>query len=120
MTEATISVDTKVYSLAAVKKAAYRLGDRASAWIAAAPDGGLTVKLTALDGAASPRSLEAAFLRELLDQDLRESIARETEKVRNLLLAHAFSGLSPVDDGADEADFRDDPLGIARPQATGG
>jgi len=31
------------------------------------------------------------FKKEVLDQDLRERIKKETESVRNLILAHAFS-----------------------------
>ena len=42
-------------------------------------------------------TLEGEFRNELLDQDLRETIAEETERVRNLLLAQAFSGLSLTD-----------------------
>jgi hypothetical protein len=58
--------------------------------------------------------LEGNFRNELLDQDLRESIADQTERVRNLLLAQAFSGLAPTDAAADTADYRDDPLDIGR------
>ncbi|WP_165253222.1 His-Xaa-Ser system protein HxsD [Paludisphaera soli] len=116
MPEIMIHLDTKVYSLSAVKKTAYRIGDRATARIEIAADGGAAVRLTIKDEKTRPEDLEAEFLQELLDQDLRESISRETEKVRNLLLAHAFSGLSAVDDAADH---REDPLGIGRSQAMG-
>ncbi len=34
---------------------------------------------------------EAAFRNEVLDQDLRRTIARETASLRNAILAHAFS-----------------------------
>jgi hypothetical protein len=64
-------------------------------------------------------ALEGEFRNELLDQDLRETIAEETGRVRNLLLAQAFSGLSLTDADADAADFRDDPLGIGRSQIEG-
>lgn len=33
----------------------------------------------------------SSFRREVLDQDLREQLKKETEQVRNLILAHAFS-----------------------------
>jgi len=36
------------------------------------------------------------FRNEVLDQDLRERIKQETEPVRNLILAHAFSKTSLV------------------------
>ncbi len=39
------------------------------------------------------------FKKEVLDQDLREKIAKETEEVRNLILAHAFSKTSIIKNG---------------------
>jgi hypothetical protein len=60
--------------------------------------------------------MEGDFRNEILDQDLRESIAEETAQVRNLLLVQAFSGLSVTDTVADTADYGDDPLGIGRSQ----
>lgn len=36
------------------------------------------------------------FKREVLDQDLRSTIASETEQIRNLILAHAFSKTSLI------------------------
>lgn len=118
MPDIDILVDLSVYRPEAVKKAAYRLGDRAVALIESDGGGRLRVSLTPRSEKAGPAEvLRADFLQELLDQELRESIAEQTEKVRNLLLAHAFSGLSPVDDVAETADHREDPIGIGRSQA---
>ena len=38
------------------------------------------------------------FKKEVLDQDLRENIKRETEAVRNLILSHAFSKTGLIQD----------------------
>ena len=38
------------------------------------------------------------FKKEVLDQELRESIKKETEDVRNLILAHAFSKTNLIDE----------------------
>jgi len=116
MPTVTIAVDPLVYRLSAVKKAAYRFGDRCYVHIELPPAGGVRVRLTAKSEETLPRTLEEEFRNELLDQDLRESIAEETERVRNLLLAQAFSGLSLTDTAGDTADYRDDPLGIGRSQ----
>lgn len=114
MPEVSIDVDLNVYRMSVVKKAAYRIGDRCSAKIETAPGDRASIRLTPKSEQTSLHGLEADFLQELLDQDLRESIAQETERVRNLLMAQAFSGFS-----ADEtADYRDDPLGIGRPQTS--
>jgi His-Xaa-Ser system protein HxsD len=117
MRETTVTIDLDVYRTSAVKKAAYRLGDRCSAKIETLPGGRLAVTLKPKSETIRPEDLEAAFLQEVLDQDLRETIAQETERVRNLLMAHAFSGLSAGDEASESADHRDDPLGIGRSQA---
>jgi His-Xaa-Ser system protein HxsD len=116
VSEIIITVDPHVFRLSAVKKAAYRLGDRCFARIEVLSEGGIQVTLTAKSEKVSLHALEGDFRNELLDQDLRESIADETERVRNLLLAQAFSGLSLTDSVADTADYRDDPLGIGQSQ----
>jgi len=92
-----VNFDDRVFSLDSVKKAAYRFIDKFS----------IDIKLTenqiycvlTFSQNISPEG--AAFLledfkREVLDQDLRATIASETEGVRNLVLAHAFSRTSLV------------------------
>lgn len=116
MPEIVISISTSVYRLSAVKKAAYRLGDRCFVRIESLTEASVQVKLTAKSANIPLDTLEGEFLNELLDQDLRESIAEETERVRNLILAQAFSGASLTDPIADTADYRDDPLGIGQSQ----
>ena len=115
MPEIAFTVDSRVFRLSAVKKAAYRLSDRCRARIELGPDNGIQVWLRAKSEDLSPEVLEGDFRNELLDQELREEIAEETERVRNLILAHAFSGLPMTD--TDDADYRNDPLGIGRSQA---
>src|SRR5882724_9697456 len=89
----TLAVDTRVYSLEAVKKTAYRFADRTS--IAIRPGAGteLTIIFNFVGSQAEndPDKTVADFSTELLDQDLREIVKRETTAVRNLILAHAFS-----------------------------
>lgn len=81
-----------VYSLGAIKKAAYRCSDRC-AFDLKQEDGYYIAfllfnrELSDADAAA----IEADFRNEVLDYDLRESIAAETAQVRNAVLAYAFS-----------------------------
>lgn len=89
--QVVIEFPREAYALEAIKRAAYRLSDR------------LVVDIEPRDGTiactVTPRTpvdphgadpIEA-FKLEVLDQDLRSSIAAETEAVRNLILAYAFS-----------------------------
>lgn len=112
----TVAYSTAVYSLAAIKKAAYRLGDRCYCHISA-PDpveGTVQVVLTPKPGVDSA-TLAAEFSQEVLDQDLRECVAEQTAGIRAAIIAQAFSSPSLVAPALDTADFRDDPLGIDRP-----
>lgn len=91
-----VTFDAAVFSLLAVKKAAYRYSDRVAINIRAA-SGEICCDLEPLDSSASEEDvsrLEAAFKAEVLDMDLREVIARETAVERNLILSLAFSATS--------------------------
>jgi His-Xaa-Ser system protein HxsD len=51
---------------------------------------------TAKTESQDEETLRGEFLNELLDQTLREQVARETELVRNLILAHALSKIDLI------------------------
>ena len=106
--------DERVYSMLAIKKAAYRMGDRCSFAISIA-DGEVTAVLTPRGVNDNLALLEAEFRNAVLDQDLREIVARETEAVRNLIIAQAFSRTALLEPIGETADFRQDPLGIRVP-----
>lgn len=87
-----VSFDSAVYDLDTVKKAAYRFIDKFS------PDiriegSDIVCTLTFLQalGNDSVERILADFRREVLDQDLRQSIAAETASYRNAILALAFA-----------------------------
>ena len=107
-----IVIDTGIFRLAAVKKAAYRFGDRCHVAMDSADQSGVVVRLTPKNGAISAAALEGEFRNEVLDQELREVVADETLPVRNLLLAQAFSATSLLDPAGESGDYHDDPLGI--------
>lgn len=86
-------IDLRIYRLAAVKKAAYRLADRCTAVLGTMDEPFLSVSLRFKPATPESAARETArtFFQELLDQELREQIAEETGAVRTLILAHAFS-----------------------------
>jgi His-Xaa-Ser system protein HxsD len=88
-----VRFDLTVYSLDAVKAACYRFLDKFSASIGV-HEGvavcGLQFDSIAMSDAAIAAEIEN-LKKEVLDQDLRQKLKRETEPVRNLILAHAFS-----------------------------
>ena len=90
--EAQVSFDSRIYQLTVVKKAAYRflksyvteISQQEDAWVCLLKFGKPT------DGDAVER-LKQELQAEVLDQDLRATISRETETMRNAVLAFAFS-----------------------------
>ena len=86
-------LDLRSYRLAAIKKAAYRIADRCTAALGSPTDERLPLTLTFKAGTSETAAKECVrlFLEELLDQELRAEIAAETEPLRVLILAHAFS-----------------------------
>jgi His-Xaa-Ser system protein HxsD len=87
-----VRFDSRVYALPTVKKAAYRFLKTFTTAIAQDGDEWVCTLsfATPTDGEAlekAKRELQA----EVLDQDLREVVARETEPLRNTILALAFS-----------------------------
>ena len=90
--ESRLLFDEKVYSIDALKKASYRNISNYSVVIK--KEGAQLECLFSFPVKTSDEKvLEYLddFKKEVLDQDLREIIKRETEGVRNLILSHAFS-----------------------------
>jgi His-Xaa-Ser system protein HxsD len=91
--EIALVLDLRSYRLVAIKKAAYRFADRFTAMLGSPEHDRLPVSLRFKPNISPPVAREATreFFQELLDQELREQIAEETNAVRTLILAHAFS-----------------------------
>jgi His-Xaa-Ser system protein HxsD len=89
---ARVVFDARVFPLAVIKKAAYRflktfvaeITQDGEAWIC-------TLQFQTPVDAAAIECAKQELQAEVLDQDLRASISRETEPVRNAILARAFS-----------------------------
>src|SRR5579862_6273414 len=97
ISELTLEFDPKIYSLTAVKKAAYKFGDRCHVQIEKVGERQTRVTLRPKRTMENLHFLAGEFRNEVLDQDLRETVAQETEGIRNLLLAQAFSETSLLD-----------------------
>jgi His-Xaa-Ser system protein HxsD len=94
-------VDLRVYRLAAVQGAAYRLAARCTAVLGEVAGDSMCVELMFAEMTSEARALEVAreFFQELLDQELRQKIGAETAPLRNAILAHAYSRSGLPSDG---------------------
>ncbi len=89
---ACLAVDLRLYSVAAVHAAVYRFAEFGCRIQQADWDSmSAVVAFTPPDNDAAFATLIIRFQQELTDQTLREQIRAETEDVRNVILAHAFS-----------------------------
>ena len=97
--EANLIFDANIYSIDAIKKACYRNINRFAVNISIEEDTincNITFKNTVTE--SQIKIYLDDFMKEVLDQDLRESIKKETEGVRNLILAHTFSKTGLIKD----------------------
>lgn len=84
-------MDLEVYGLPALLKVAYKFTDRCFIHLQYRTERTVEVRLRAKGSQVSLDVIAGEFCNEVLDQRLREIVARESEPVRNLVLAHALS-----------------------------
>jgi His-Xaa-Ser system protein HxsD len=89
-------VDTALYSREAVFRACYQFTDRCFLFLEPA-DAAIVVEFRKRSPSAHLADIVGSFANELINQKVRADIARETQGIRELIVAQAFSG----------ADFRD-------------
>jgi His-Xaa-Ser system protein HxsD len=121
----SVAVNPAVYPLDVIYGAGFIYVDRAFVILDRIDPDHVLVTLTARRASDEQalRDLGGAFANELLTQALRETIARKTQKIRELVINRAL--YSTLDSGGgggemdfeeeDDLEFLDDPLGIAVP-----
>lgn len=100
-----MEVDLEVYGLAALLKVAAKFTDRC--FVHLQRRGEQIVEVRFRSKSQLPLdSIAGEFCNEILDQSLREIVARESEPVRNLVLAYALSrvGLANPESGVPQND----------------
>jgi His-Xaa-Ser system protein HxsD len=99
-----LTFDSKVYRLSAIKKAAYKFGGLFHILIEQ-HEYATEVRMKPKESSAPIDKLVGEFCNEVLDQELRETVAEETAGIRNLLLAQAFSKTSLIDPAMETAEY---------------
>jgi His-Xaa-Ser system protein HxsD len=110
-----LEVDLGVYSLEAVLRACYKLTDRCFLLLRRSDgDDRLDLFLQPKRPEPEVQVLLGELANELLDQQLRRTIAEEAGPVRELIVAQAFAEGKLLDGDRDEGDYEADPRGIGR------
>jgi His-Xaa-Ser system protein HxsD len=109
-----LEIDLSVYSTGAVLRAAYKFTDRCYVFLARSAEDPslLVVTLGTKLRQVESRLLAGEFANELIDQQLRENLAKEAGPIRELIVAQAFAEGNLLDPQRDDGDYQDDPLGI--------
>lgn len=112
---ALVRFQVAVYSLAAVMAAAHRVTDRCFVHVEKDGADWIACRLVSKHSDIDLAALGGDFSNEVLDQQLRARLAEETEGVRRLLLAQAFSRTNILQPELDTVDPAADPQAIGRP-----
>lgn len=111
-----LKVDSTVYSKPCLFRTCYKFTDRCYVFLSRDEDNQKTI-ITVLSPKAESvdlNQLSGEFFNELLDQQVRDSLSKETGELRNLIVAQAFAEGNLLDESRDEGDYEADPLGISK------
>lgn len=87
-----VRFDTRVFSIPVIQKACLKFSAAAAFAFTLEGDHTLCVDVTSVGAfELGAESFKSQLQNEVLDQRLREIVAQETEKERDLILAYAFS-----------------------------
>lgn len=93
-----LSFDSSVFPLDTIKRALYRFADRCSFDVQMADKQiNVTLHVPANLPALAIDELCSKIRNEVLDQDLRDTISKETANIRTLILANAFSNTGLIE-----------------------
>lgn len=108
-----LEVDLSIFPASVVLRAAYKLTGRAHVFVERVEEGATRVAVTfRAKGGHDLDAVIGDFANELIDQRLREEMAREMAPIREMVVAQAFAEGNLLDELRDAGDFEDDPLGI--------
>jgi His-Xaa-Ser system protein HxsD len=109
-----LKVDLSVFAMEAVLRAAYKFTDRCHLFVERPINEGKQAVVTfrPKGEAAAVDMIVGDFANELIDQQLREHLAREAGPIREILVAQAFAEGNLLDPDRDDGDYLRDPKGI--------
>ena len=89
-----VAVDTTIYGEEALFRACYQFTEKCYLFLRREGDSTIVVEFRRRNHDAPLTEVAGAFCNELIDQRLRVSIARDTAKVRELIVRQAFAEAS--------------------------
>jgi len=108
-----LEIDLSIYEIESVLRACYKLTDRIYAHLNRDPAMPEKIQVAVL-GRQPDEDVEALLgelCNELIDQQIRTALARETGPVREMIVAQAFAEGNLLDPARDDGDYVGDPRG---------
>lgn len=109
-----IKVSLTIYQKETILKAAYQFTNTCYIHIDPIGEETCLIRVRAKEQGMSSEALAREFCNALIDQELRATISQQTEAVRNLIMAHAFSETALIEPEFEDADYIADPLQITQ------
>ena len=100
-----LEYDQRIFSISCLKKAAYKFSFRYDISFNLLDENLVRIEITSKDS-GSLDNFKQEFSKEVIDQSLRDEVSKQTENIRNLILAHTFSQISLLD--SDSEDYKKD------------
>jgi His-Xaa-Ser system protein HxsD len=112
-----LELDLSLYSIGAIRAASYKFTDRCYVYLALGDTARTVIAVLAAKethASLAVDSLLGEYINEILDQQIRESLAAEFGPLQDLIAAQAFAEGNLLDPERDDADYRSDPRGVRR------
>ncbi|HRE83583.1 MAG TPA: His-Xaa-Ser system protein HxsD [Opitutaceae bacterium] len=106
-------IDLEVYGLPGVLKAAYALTGRCYVHLQRREEKWIEIRLRGKRAGTDPDQEVREFFNQLLDERLREMLAKETAGIRDQLMAHALGRTSLVRPEGSRAQGEETSLNVA-------
>lgn len=110
-----ICVNRKIYPLEALFRVCYMFTDRCFLFLSSEEStSAIKVHFAKKSPDCDLSVIAGEFSNELINHKVRVDIATETRSIRELIVAQAFAEADLLDRDDSEADYKEDPRGIAK------
>lgn len=109
-----LELDSSLYEVEAIFRACFRFTDSCFFYLCRCEEDPRLVVVTLGERRAGMdlEAIAADLLNEVIDQQLRCQLERDTAPIREMIVAQAFAEGNLLDGDRDEGDYEADPLGI--------
>src|ERR1051326_3341300 len=107
-----VDVSLDAYSKAALFRACYVFTDRCYLFLSPRTGNKLSVFIKPKTGFIDLKAIVGDFCNELIDQQIRQDLIKETGEIRNMIVAQAFAEGDLLDEKRDQSEYLEDPLNI--------